>query len=204
VLMIAAFLLCVTAIPLLGGSLRQLGTLKLRGLGLAVVGLFVQIVVISVVPGGNRAVHEALHVASYAPLLAFCLLNRKVRGVLVVGLGTVLNVAAIAANHGVMPAQRGALRFAGLSIRGGFANSAPVAHPRLAWLGDVFGTPSALPLHNVFSVGDLLIVGGAAVVVFAGSGVGRKARHLAGVAADADGPGGGAEAAVALAQPARR
>lgn len=173
-LMIAAFLLCVTAIPLLGGSLRQLGSLRLRALGLAAVGLLLQVVVISIVPGGNRFVHEAIHVVSYLPLLAFCVINRRVRGVLVIGLGTVLNLAAIVANHGVMPAQPGALRLAGLSIRGGFANSAPVAHARLAWLGDVFGTPRAVPLHNVFSVGDLLIVAGAAAVVFVGAGVGRR------------------------------
>ncbi len=44
----------------------------------------------------------------------------------------------------------------------GFRNSAAVAHPRLAFLGDVFAVPASWPLSNVFSVGDLLIAVGLA------------------------------------------
>jgi hypothetical protein len=75
-------------------------------------------------------------------------------------------VTAIVANSGVMPAARGALELAGIGAPGGrFANSTAVADPRLAFLGDVFAWPAPLPFANVFSVGDALIVLGAAIVV---------------------------------------
>jgi MFS family permease len=47
----------------------------------------------------------------------------------------------------------------------GFANSAPVAEPRLAFLGDIFAVPAGWPLSNVFSSGDVLIVLGALVLL---------------------------------------
>ena len=50
---------------------------------------------------------------------------------------------------------------AGLRLSGDhFDNSALVAHPRLGYLGDVFAVPRWLPTHNVFSVGDVLILVG--------------------------------------------
>ena len=44
---------------------------------------------------------------------------------------------------------------------GDFINSTAVPDAHLQFLGDVFATPSWLPVHNVFSIGDLLIVLGA-------------------------------------------
>jgi hypothetical protein len=41
---------------------------------------------------------------------------------------------------------------------GEFANSTAVAHPHLAFLGDVFAVPSSLPVSNVYSVGDVVLV----------------------------------------------
>ena len=75
-----------------------------------------------------------------------------------------LNLVAISANGGVMPASPSALRASGWTpAPGHFANSAAVADPRLPWLGDVFATPSWLPVHSVFSLGDIVIVAGVAV-----------------------------------------
>lgn len=74
------------------------------------------------------------------------------------GVGAILNLLAIVANAGVMPATAGALATAGVPSGGGvIANSASVADPRLRFLGDVFAIPSSVPLANVFSVGDVLI-----------------------------------------------
>jgi hypothetical protein len=44
-------------------------------------------------------------------------------------------------------------------------NSIDKTHPHLALLVDRWATPHWLPLGNVFSVGDVLIAVGAAVVV---------------------------------------
>ena len=53
---------------------------------------------------------------------------------------------------------------------GEFANSAVVADARLQFLGDVFATPTWLPLHNVFSIGDMILIVGVAVLVHVACG----------------------------------
>ena len=117
-------------------------------------------------PEGVTAVHAVAHLVSYGFVVVFLAANTRRPGLWVVAAGTALNVGAIAANGGVMPASKGALEAAGmLDADGRFANSALVAHPRLEFLGDVFAWPAPLPLANVFSVGDVLIVVGAAIVV---------------------------------------
>jgi hypothetical protein len=65
-----------------------------------------------------------------------------------------------------MPASPEAVAAAGLPPDPpGFANSAVLPDPRLAFLGDVFAIPRSWPLANVFSVGDVLIAVGAAAAV---------------------------------------
>ena len=96
----------------------------------------------------------------------FLVANRELPGIPLVVLGAAANLLAIAANGGVMPASPSALATAGLPPeQPGFANSAALAHPRLAFLGDVFAIPAGWPLANVFSVGDVLIAAGAAVAI---------------------------------------
>jgi hypothetical protein len=74
-------------------------------------------------------------------------------------LGGALNLAAITANGGVMPADPDALAAAGVHQQAGdFANSTAVAHPHLAFLGDVFAVPASWPVSNVFSMGDVVLV----------------------------------------------
>ena len=93
----------------------------------------------------------------------FLLANRRVPGMALVGLGAALNLLAIVANGGVMPASAEALAAAGLPAGGpGFQNSGVVADPRLAFLGDIFAIPASWPLSNVFSVGDVCIGAGLA------------------------------------------
>jgi hypothetical protein len=46
-----------------------------------------------------------------------------------------------------------------------FANSQVLDNPRLLPLGDVFAVPTGWPLANVFSIGDVLLVAGAALVL---------------------------------------
>ena len=98
-------------------------------------------------------------------------MNRRVAGIPLIGLGGALNALAIAANDGVMPARAGALEAAGRPVtEEGFRNSAAVADPHLAWLGDTFAIPEALPLSNVFSVGDVIILLGAFVLLHVACG----------------------------------
>jgi hypothetical protein len=174
--MVVMSLAVVACIPACGGSWRQLSSIPLRWGGAAALSLLAQLVVLSLLPGGHPLVHATVHVASYLPLLAFFVINRRIWAMPVIALGTVANLVVICANGGVMPASAAAFRAAGMAATThGFANSTPVAHARLAWLGDIFATPARIPLHNVFSVGDVLITLGAALVILHASGaIGRR------------------------------
>jgi Family of unknown function (DUF5317) len=173
-LIAALVLLALASVPLTGGRLSALAEVQVRGGGIAVLALAVQVLIVTIFPGGDHGLHTALHLATYALLGAFVWVNRRIPGLLVIGAGGALNLVAIAANGGVMPASAAALRRAGLNPDPGqFTNSGALAHPHLLPLGDVFATPAGMPLHNVFSVGDVLIVLG---VLFLAHRLGRAGR----------------------------
>ncbi len=147
--------LCVVSVPLTGGSLRRLATLRVRWLWLGPVAVLVQTVLVTIAPGGSETVHAVIHIGTYALLAAFLWANRRLPGVPVIAAGASLNGLAITINGGVMPAAVTARRLAGLTEGSGFHNSAVVAHPHLLWLGDIIPVP--WPLPNVLSVGDCII-----------------------------------------------
>jgi hypothetical protein len=168
VLMLVVIALCLASVPLMGGRLVRLGELKLRRPELALGGIAVQFLIVTIAPGGLAGLHEILHVTSYALLGAFGWANRRVSGVPVVLAGGALNLIAILANGGVMPTAPEAAHAAAVRERPGeFLNSVPVEDAHLGFLGDVIATPTSLPLHNVYSPGDIVIVIGLLIVVHA-------------------------------------
>ena len=149
-LLFAAVLLGVITVPLAGGRLSNLADVKLRFVPAVLIALVLQVAIISVFPGGNSTLHRVVHVGSYLLAASFLVANRKVAGMWIVALGTALNLLAIMANNGVMPASAAARRSAGMvPTNRGFGNSTVVTHPRLQFLGDVFAVPAHWPLHNV-------------------------------------------------------
>jgi hypothetical protein len=150
--------------PLLaGGDLRRLGDLRFRGSWVVLLALVAQVVVISVIPGENHTVLASVHLVTYVAAGWFVVMNRRIPGILVIAVGAASNALAIAANRGTLPASRSALERAGLHLNPHeFLNSGVLAHPHLAFLGDVLATPSWVPLANVFSIGDVLILCGVA------------------------------------------
>jgi len=149
-----------------GGRVQRLATFKVRASWLLVLALVLQFLTMSAFPNADRVLLGTLHLVSYVMAGVMVFLNRGVRGVPTIGLGGLLNGLAIAANAGTMPASPAAVATAGLaSASGGFENSAPLASPNLSFLGDVFAIPASWPVHNVFSVGDLGIVLGAAILL---------------------------------------
>lgn len=177
----SALLLCILSVPLLGGRVSGLGELGFRHAWLPVAALVAQVLIISVLPGGAGDADAAVHLGTYVVLGAFLVLNRHVPGLLVVAVGGALNFAAIATNGGVMPADPDAIAAAGIPQDATqFANSAPTEGAPLGFLGDVFHTPAWLPIHNVFSVGDVVIVLGAFVLLHRAGGtpLGRLPERL--------------------------
>ena len=161
-----ALIACLLSVPVFDGRLGRLAELRFRAGGVAVAALAVQVLIISVLPGGDGVLHQAIHLATYALLAVFLWLNRDVPYLWLAALGGGLNLLVIAANGGVMPADRAALAAAGVDQKAGdFANSTALAHPQLAFLGDAFAVPASWPVSNVFSVGDVVIVLGALLAV---------------------------------------
>src|SRR4051795_3708687 len=159
-----AYLLVLASVPLARGRLTKLADLQLRRPWLVLAAIAVQILVISILPKGDHTIHTTLHIASYFLLGAFAFSNRHIAGVPIIALGGLLNFIAITANGGVMPADPDAIASLPRSAKGHFANSQILAHPKLQFLGDVFGTPPSWPLHNVFSIGDIVLLLGIAVL----------------------------------------
>jgi hypothetical protein len=160
--------LILVTVPLSGGKLSRLADVHLRGVPTIVAALVIQVVIVSVMPNGHPTIHRALHLVSYGLVAAFLVMNRRIPGMPVIAMGALCNVAAIIANGGQMPASAAAMRAAGQGVRtSGFVNSAVVAHPKLIVLGDIFAIPKSIPLHNVFSVGDVCVLVGATIAIHA-------------------------------------
>ena len=164
--------LAVPLALLCGGRPSRIASLRLRGLWLFFLAFGIQVVAFpfAFLPwttGEDAA--KVLWLVSYCCLLAAAVLNRRIVGAQVVALGMGLNLVAILANGGRMPATPGAMEAAGLD----FAvkhNSVAAAEPNLSWLVDRFAAPDWVPLTNVYSVGDVIIALGAVVLVFSATG----------------------------------
>jgi hypothetical protein len=150
----------------LGGRPSGVAELHLRWIPVVLAGLLVQVILFS------RPVSDAvgpfgpvLYVGSTALVFAAVLRNARLPGLAIVAAGAACNLAAIIANGGYMPASPGALAAIGHVLGSTYSNSAVVARPGLEPLTDLFALPLWVPFHNVFSVGDILIAVGAAVVI---------------------------------------
>jgi hypothetical protein len=163
--MTVAMAAAVATVPLFGGRLTRLLEIRLRLAWLVPVALLVQIAAISIFPDADSTVLLLALLGSYVLGAAFLLANIGVPGMWLIVLGAALNTAAILANGGVMPADPVAVERAGIGDHEGFVNSAANEDARLAPLGDNFAWPAPLPLANVFSVGDIVLVVGAVVLL---------------------------------------
>lgn len=204
-IMLAVLILGLVPMPMLGGRFARLGDLRVRLAGLLFLSIATQVVITSLaVPLG---VGRWLHMGTYVVVIPFLWLNRRLPGLVVLFLGAAMNMAAIFSNGGVMPASPGAVELAGIEESETFENSAPVDGARLWFLGDVFAVPEPLPLANVFSVGDVLIVAGALVLVYRTCGAswpGRDRRRTAPAPAPSSVPARRAGVGVGAATPSDR
>jgi hypothetical protein len=158
--------LALLTVPLAGGRLGNLARLHLRAVWAVVVAVTIQLLVITVFPHGDTMLHAVAHMLSYAVGAVFLVANRRLDGIWLAAVGATLNALVIALNGGVMPASVDALRRAGIQINPAeFENSRPISDAKLGFLGDIFAWPTPMPFSNVFSIGDLLLVLGVAVIV---------------------------------------
>jgi len=166
------FVAAGVAIGLLArGDLDRLAAVRVSWAPVAIAGLVFQVVLFSgPVSSAVGSWGPALYVGSTAIVLLALLRNLEHPGFRLIALGAALNLVAILAYGGQMPASVEAYRL----LTGhepvpsaGFSNSvvAPWGSP-LLWLGDVFVLPRPIPLANVFSIGDVFIgLGGCLFIV---------------------------------------
>jgi hypothetical protein len=152
-----------------GGRLAPLGAIHIRLWPLALGGLFFQLLLFGPLAPLVGQLGPALFVGSTVVVLVALVANLGQPGFRLILLGALLNLAAIVANGGQMPASAEA--FTALTGQPVvpttvFSNSIVVAPdaPLLA-LGDIFVLPRPIPLANVFSIGDVLIAIGGALFV---------------------------------------
>jgi hypothetical protein len=147
---------------LLRGRLANLALVQFRWWPLAFGGLVFQVLLFSEpVAARIGAAGPPLYVASTLAVLVALLRNLDQPGFRVIAVGAALNLAAIVANGGHMPASPEAFT----ALTGvpavpttDYSNST-IASPTtpLAILGDNLVLPRPLPFANVFSIGDVLI-----------------------------------------------
>jgi hypothetical protein len=153
---------------LLGGRPAGLARLQFRWPWLIIGGLLVQVVLFTdQVASVVGSLGPPIYVGSTALVFAGVLRNIDITGMKIVAVGAASNLAAIVANGGYMPAGRGALEALGKTDPTIYSNSASIEHPALEPLTDIFALPAWLPSANIFSIGDVLIAVGVAVVIVA-------------------------------------
>ena len=161
-----AFVLLVLSVPLARGRLSRLGELEVRRAGLVVLALGLQVLMTTVLSDLPRPVLVAVHLLSYAAVGVALWANHRLPGLLLIALGGGTNAAVISLNGGTLPARPEALVAAGFPVDPTeYKNSGVVADPVLAWLGDIAATPAWLPFRNVISIGDVVVLVGAAVLL---------------------------------------
>jgi hypothetical protein len=150
--------------PLLGGRWSRIGRFRLRLVWLFYVAIALQLIAfpVKVLPWHTSdRIGVVLWLISYGLFAAAVAANFRIPGIPLIAAGLVSNLLAITTNGGHMPALPSALRAAGLHFATGHnRNSAVLPTPHVAWLVDRWAAPSWVPLANVFSVGDVLIMAG--------------------------------------------
>ncbi len=172
-----------------GGTLKGIGELRLRGLWVVFAALLIQMLIFPSPLIGQPPIRvgtQYLHIASYALIVGFLVWNRRVLWPVMPGM--VLNLVAIVANGGYMPASVDALYASGrtavaralsASPDGTLSNVVAMGEStRLDILGDWLYVPPSVPLATSFSLGDVLLLFGIAWVIQAGMAQVRRRRDL--------------------------
>jgi hypothetical protein len=143
----------ITLGALRGGSLRNLSGMRVKLWWLLPVG-FVLLAMATFVPADQHELAVTLILVSYLPLLGFVLLNRKLSGMWIAGIGILMNFTVIVANGG-MPVLAEAAQIASGSS-GSLALGAKhvllTSGTSLPFLADVIPLPGA-----VLSLGDVFL-----------------------------------------------
>ena len=158
-----------------GGSLRHFATLQLRWPGLAIAGFVLQLLIFTPFADTSLIAWATvpLYLLSMLMLTLWVALNWRIPGMLLIAAGLLMNFAAVAANDGKMPVSADALRVAGRYEEILADNSGVSKHVvadsdtvRLRLLTDIIGIPKQVPFAAVWSIGDIALSLGIAILCF--------------------------------------
>jgi hypothetical protein len=167
--------LTIVVALLRGGSLQHFAALRVRWVPLVVAGFALQLLIFTPlrhVPLVSVATPE-LYVVSMLLLVVWVARNWRIPGMALMAAGLLLNTIAIIANGGYMPVSPESAAYAG-KIANYATSGLPVANNSIAtganvrlWLlTDIIAVPKAVPLANVFSIGDVLLLTGVCVLCY--------------------------------------
>jgi hypothetical protein len=146
---------------LAGGSLRPFERMRVHWWALAAIGLVLQAAPVPEVGSVDPDVVAAtMLLGSYAALLAFTAMNRRLPGAPLILAGLALNLAVIAPNGG-MPVDAAAMQRAGaetVTIEGDAKHHLMTEDDVLPYLGDTLAVPK--PAGLILSVGDVELYAG--------------------------------------------
>src|SRR5829696_8280879 len=91
VILLGLLTVCVATVPVLGGRIGLLSTVKFRRRWAGVAAVLVQMSIMRFFPDGDPELLALLHVGSYGFVFAFVFANQHVPGIVVIGLGGMLN-----------------------------------------------------------------------------------------------------------------
>lgn len=177
-ILLLALLVSIAVSLVRGGRFRWLAETPLRFGWLAIVAFGLQwSIIYAPLPRteGPLGPRTLLLIASYLLVVAVVVLNRRLAGLPVIGLGLGLNLLVMLANGGFMPVTMEAVERAGmahlaLGLEAGARLMAtkdiilPAEATRLWVLSDIFVVPPPLPFRTVFSLGDLFLAAGVFVL----------------------------------------
>jgi uncharacterized protein DUF5317 len=159
----------------LGGRPLALAEITFRWWPLIVIGFVGQLALFSVqVSSWIGDAGPPLYVVTTLMVGAAVLRNLGLPGMPLIVAGAICNMAAILANGGYMPATAEALAAIGKTTTTLYTNSRIEPEPALPFLIDRFALPSWLPMTNVYSVGDVLLGVGVAVLIVVTMRRGRR------------------------------
>jgi hypothetical protein len=190
--MLEGILLSIIVTVIRGGQIKRLGQLDIQKSWLVFLpGLLVASLWLSRVHGLEwmSKLTFPLHAVAYGMVLALVVLNRRLPGMLIFGVGMALNFAVMAANGGKMPVSYEAAKSVGMQQQ--LEHGATIRHAtvdkttKLRYLADVIPTPRPpFPMPGVVSIGDIILSVGLFWLIQWATCPGKRRRKQ--LAADAD------------------
>ena len=158
-----------------GGSLRNFSSLRLRWIPLAIGSFLLQLLIFTPFRETPLVTISTtqIYMLSMALLTLWVAANWRIPGMALMAAGLLANFVAIAANGGYMPVSPAHARIAGTIDRyategQAIANNSLATEDdvRLWLLTDILPLPQGFPFANVYSIGDVLLTIGAAILCY--------------------------------------